>query len=282
MTDVRARDLFEPGVRVVFLHAHPDDETLATGVLIAELVASGHPVAVVTATRGERGEIRPGVDVGADLVAYREGELACALAELGVTDHCFLGTPPAFSAAQGGGTGAVPDSLVGRSSEPSPTPSTESARESGTVPARFTDSGMRWVTPELAGPAEDAGADSLTAAGVDGPAAHLVAFLVAYRADVLVSYDAHGGYGHPDHVACHEIALAAAAASGVPLVEVVSEPLLPVAGAVAWHAPEFLPTVRRALGCYASQLQVDGDDVVHVGGQRQPIAEVVWLRPAAG
>ena len=148
------------------------------------------------------------------------------------------------------------------------------------VPTRFTDSGMRWVTPGLAGPAADAGADSLTAAGVDIPATHLVAFLEAYRADILVSYDAHGGYGHPDHVACHEIAAAASAASGVPLVEVVSEPLLPAEDAIAWTAPEQLPAVRAALGHYASQLRVDGGDVVHVGGQRQPIAEVVWLRPA--
>jgi N-acetyl-1-D-myo-inositol-2-amino-2-deoxy-alpha-D-glucopyranoside deacetylase len=274
-----ARGLFPPGARVAFLHAHPDDETLATGVLIAELAASGHPVAVVTATRGERGEIRPGVDVGTDLVAHREGELACALAALGVIDHSFLGTPPAF--AEVGGTRAVPEA---------PGRFADRARQGGTIPdasaagapGRFTDSGMRWVTPELAGPAEDAGADSLTAAGVDGPAAHLVAYLRAWRADLLVSYDAHGGYGHPDHVACHEIAVAASAASGVPLVEVVSEPLLPVDGALAWHAPEQLPSVRRALGCYASQLEVDGDEVVHVGGQRQPIADTVWLRPAAG
>ncbi len=276
---MNADELFSPGARVVFLHAHPDDETLATGVLLAGLVASGRPVAVVTATRGERGEIRPGVDVGDDLVAYREDELAAALGELGVSDHCFLGTPPASARSRDGGTGTVPDSPEWTESEQSSTPSTGSWTEPGTIPTRFTDSGMRWVTPELAGPAEDAGADSLTAAGVDVPAAHLVAFLEAYRADVLVSYDAHGGYGHPDHVACHEIAVAAAAASGVPLVEVVSEPLLPVDGAIAWAAPEYLPVVRRALGRYASQLQVDGGDVVHVGGQRQPIAEVVWLRP---
>jgi N-acetyl-1-D-myo-inositol-2-amino-2-deoxy-alpha-D-glucopyranoside deacetylase len=264
--------LFAPGERVVFLHAHPDDETLATGVLIADLVASGHPVAVVTATRGERGEIRPGVDVGEDLIAHREGELAAALAELGVTEHCFLGTPPALAGA-GGETGTVPASPGWTEKEPSP------LRAAGASPIRFTDSGMRWVTADLAGPADDAGADSLTAAGVDVPAAQLVAFLNAWSADVLVGCDVHGGYGHPDHVACHHIARAAAAASGVRLVEVVSEPLLPADGAVAWSAPERLPAVRRALGCYASQLEVDGDDVVHVGGQRQPIVQVVWLRP---
>ena len=254
-----APELFPPGARVAFLHAHPDDETLATGVLVAGLIASGHPVAVVTATRGERGEIRPGVDVGADIVAHRERELTAALAALGVTEHCFLGTPPALA-----------DGTVRTSSTARP----------GTDAVRYTDSGMRWVTPELAGPAVDAGPDSLTAAGIDGPAADLVAFLQDFGADALVSYDVLGGYGHPDHVACHHIAAAAAAASGVPLVDVVSDPLLPADDAVAWRAPGQLPAVRRALGCYASQLQVDGEEVVHVGGQRQPIAEVVWLRPA--
>jgi N-acetyl-1-D-myo-inositol-2-amino-2-deoxy-alpha-D-glucopyranoside deacetylase len=252
------RELFPTGARVAFLHAHPDDETLATGVLVAGLIASGYRVAVVTATRGERGEIRPGVDVGADIVAHRERELAAALAALGVTEHCFLGTPPALTE----GTIAPP------------------GLSPGTRAVRYTDSGMRWVTPELAGPAADAGPDSLTAAGIDGPAADLVAFLRYFGPDVLVSYDALGGYGHPDHVACHHIAAAAATGSGVPLVEVVSDLLLPADDAVAWRAPEQLPAVRRALGCYASQLQVDGDEVVHVGGQRQPIAEVVWLRSA--
>ncbi len=241
-----AAELFPAGARVVFLHAHPDDETLASGVLIAGLVASGHSVAVLTATRGERGEVRPGVDVGADLVAHREAELVGALAELGVADHCFLGSPP--------------------------------ARAGSSTPARFTDSGMRWLTPELAGPAADAGSDSLTAAGLDVPAADLTAFLRAYRADLLVSYDVHGGYGHPDHVACHAIAHRAAAAAAVTLWEVVSESALPSPDAVAYSAPEQLPAVRRALACYPSQLRLDGDAVVLVGGQRQPIVSTVWLR----
>ena len=46
--------------RVVFAHAHPDDETLATGALIQHLTRSGVAVAVVTATRGELGAVVPG------------------------------------------------------------------------------------------------------------------------------------------------------------------------------------------------------------------------------
>ena len=239
------------GRRVVFLHAHPDDETLSTGVLLAELAANGRQVAVVTATRGERGAVVPGplsaLAGTPQLVEHRLGELAGALAELGVTDHVFLGTPP--------------------------------AREAGASPRRYSDSGMRWLdaAETIAGPGGDAGPDSLTSVPTEQAAADLAAYLGHYAADVLVSYDRHGGYGHPDHVACHRIARVAAALAGVPLVEVVSEPLLPVPGAEEVELPQWLPAVRRALGNYASQLTVDGDQLVHVGGQRQPIATTVWL-----
>jgi N-acetyl-1-D-myo-inositol-2-amino-2-deoxy-alpha-D-glucopyranoside deacetylase len=138
---------------------------------------------------------------------------------------------------------------------------------------------MRWLDPAqtLAGPGGQAGPDSLTAAPIAEAADDLAAYLGHYSADALVAYDAHGGYGHPDHVACHLIARAVAALTGVPLVELVSEPLLPVPGAEELALPQWLPRVRRALGCYASQLRVDGDEVVHVGGQRQPIVTTVWL-----
>lgn len=53
-------------------------------------------------------------------------------------------------------------------------------------------------------------ADLATAAG------KLAAVLREEQADVLVIYDDHGGYGHPDHIQAHRIAMAAAERSGVP------------------------------------------------------------------
>lgn len=244
-------ELVEADARWVFLHAHPDDETLATGALLAWLAERGE-VAVVTATRGERGEVVPGplsaLAGTSDLVAHRERELAGALGVLGIGGHAFLGAPP--------------------------------ARAKGREPRRYTDSGMRWLDPAetLAGPGLDAGPDSLTAAPVAEAAADLAAYLVSFGADAVVSYDVHGGYGHPDHVACHHIAAAAARLCGIGLIEVVSEPLLPAPDAREYPLPQYLPRVRTALGHYASQLSVDGDEIVHVGGQRQPIRTSVWLR----
>lgn len=85
------------GVRALFVHAHPDDETITTGGTIAALVAGGADVRVVTCTLGEEGEVLG--DEFAGLVAdradqlggYRIGELAAALRALGVGRPRFLG-----------------------------------------------------------------------------------------------------------------------------------------------------------------------------------------------
>ena len=45
----------------VFFHAHPDDESLSTAGTMALLAEAGHRVVLVVATRGEEGEVVPGV-----------------------------------------------------------------------------------------------------------------------------------------------------------------------------------------------------------------------------
>lgn len=81
----------------MFVHAHPDDETLTTGATIAHYVARGAEVHVVTCTLGEEGEVigqdwaQLAVDGADQLGGYRIGELSSALAELGVAAPAFLG-----------------------------------------------------------------------------------------------------------------------------------------------------------------------------------------------
>ena len=79
---------------VLFVHAHPDDECIPTGVTIAKYVAEGARVTVVTCTRGEVGEIVAD-DLGHldpdGLGEHRETEMADAAAALGLTDHRWLG-----------------------------------------------------------------------------------------------------------------------------------------------------------------------------------------------
>jgi N-acetyl-1-D-myo-inositol-2-amino-2-deoxy-alpha-D-glucopyranoside deacetylase len=85
--------------RMLLVHAHPDDETIGTGVTMAKYVQDGALVTLVTCTLGEEGEVLVPdlVHLAADkddrLGAERIQELAAAMAVLGVTDHRFLGGP---------------------------------------------------------------------------------------------------------------------------------------------------------------------------------------------
>ena len=185
--------LLEGAQRVLTLQAHPDDETLSTGALLAHLAARGTRIDLVTATRGEEGETVPGSiapDDARSFVEVRAAELDGATRSLGITSSCFLGSPPALAP--------------------------------GADARRYRDSGMRWVTPQLAGPAEDTGPGAFTRRPVAEAVADLEAAIRALRPDVLLSNDDGGTYGHPDHVHVHTIAARAAAAQGVPLIEVAS------------------------------------------------------------
>ncbi|NJL33258.1 MAG: N-acetyl-1-D-myo-inositol-2-amino-2-deoxy-alpha-D-glucopyranoside deacetylase [Chloroflexaceae bacterium] len=56
--------------------------------------------------------------------------------------------------------------------------------------------------------------ESFHMADKDEATARLVALVRKYKPQVLVSYDERGGYGHPDHIACHQITVAAFEAAG--------------------------------------------------------------------
>lgn len=72
---------------VVCFFAHPDDETMLAGGIIALLVRQGIPVHVVCCTRGEGGEAgEPPVVRRQDMLgAAREAELRCAVQALGAS-----------------------------------------------------------------------------------------------------------------------------------------------------------------------------------------------------
>jgi N-acetyl-1-D-myo-inositol-2-amino-2-deoxy-alpha-D-glucopyranoside deacetylase len=157
--------------RLLFVHAHPDDETLTTGATIAHYASHGAQVRVVTCTLGEEGEVigerwaQLAFDQADQLGGYRIGELTAALNALGIDEPIFLG-----------GAG------------------------------RWRDSGMDGTPPR--GRQRFIDADSREAVGA------LVGIIRELRPHVVVTYDAHGGYGHPDHIHAHEVTMAAVAASG--------------------------------------------------------------------
>ncbi len=77
---------------LVCFHAHPDDEAISTGGLMAAAAEAGHRVVLVCATRGEVGEPPEGVlDPGEELWERRMVELAASAEILGAEEPRWLG-----------------------------------------------------------------------------------------------------------------------------------------------------------------------------------------------
>lgn len=225
--------------RVLFVHAHPDDETIATGGTIATLVDRGAVVTVLTCTRGELGEVIPAdirqLEGSKWLAAHRERELAAAMGILGVRDHRFLGAA--------------------------------GARWGDREPRRYTDSGMRWG--ESGAEATDTlPPDSLCAADFGDVAADVAAVIESVRPTAVVSYDATGGYGHPDHVRASAASRRAAEVMDVPFFAIEAD------GPIAVDVAAVVERKRAALIAYRSQVTVDGDRFALSSGPSRPIATV--------
>jgi N-acetyl-1-D-myo-inositol-2-amino-2-deoxy-alpha-D-glucopyranoside deacetylase len=151
------------------VHAHPDDETINNGSTMALYAVLGAQITLITCTRGEEGEVL--IPDLAHLAAHetdalgdhRVEELAQAMAELGVTDHRFLG---------------------------------EGVK-------RYRDSGMM-------GTDANNRPDTFWSADFDEATQSLVSVIDEVKPHVLITYDEFGGYGHPDHIQAHRVAMAAA------------------------------------------------------------------------
>lgn len=218
--------------RVVFVHAHPDDETITTGSTIAALRAADVDVHVVTATRGEQGEVLvpelKHLEQHRDaLGTYRAGELAAACAALDVSCHYYL------------------DELVD---------------------FPIQDSGMQWIADGVAGPAASAPAESLVHRVRDvDTRQQLVSALrdlmVNLEADRVVTYDPTGGYGHPDHIAVHELVMAATSSLTVAVDWLVPPDEDRGSSGVDtcdWQVDgtEWMSVKRAALACYRTQVRL--------------------------
>src|SRR6476469_5654288 len=161
-----------PAQRLLLVHAHPDDESIATGATMARYVAEGRGVTLVTCTGGELGEIlvpeleHLAADRDDGLGEHRRGELELAMKALGVTDQRYLG---------GFGT--------------------------------YRDSGMQWHADGYAIPADDVHENAFWHADLTEAANHLVRIIRELRPQVLVTYDQFGGYGPPDHIQAHRVAM---------------------------------------------------------------------------
>ncbi|HET8971205.1 MAG TPA: PIG-L family deacetylase [Candidatus Nanopelagicales bacterium] len=164
-----------------------------------------------------------------------------------------------------------------------------------TVWLPYADSGLhgdRRVPPDAP--------QTLCSVPVPEAAAALAAVLTEEAADVLVTYDANGGYGHPDHVRAHQVAVAAAELAGTGRVFEATVPRdlllrgIRLAARVYRFPPEFdptsferaftaaadithrvdvraqLPAKRAAMAAHTSQATADGGDRTLAAFLRMP------------
>ena len=156
--------------RLLVVHAHPDDESIFTGHIIADRLAAGADVYVLTLTRGERGKVKLEELKGLEgqlraMGAFRTGELKVALSELqkagSKLQHSFAGT------------------------------------------RAFLDSGMR--INQMGRPTKKSRTDemALAAASTAVIAEDIERVMNEFKPDAILTYNAKGGYGHPDHKMDH-------------------------------------------------------------------------------
>lgn len=148
--------------RLLGAYAHPDDEQGVSG-LMHKYASEGVDVTLVCATRGEAGEIAPGIPATpATLGQVREEEMRCAAEKIGVNNLYFFD---------------------------------------------YRDSGMD-------GTKENQDARSLWQANPLEVTEKLVRIIRRHKPQVMLTFDANGGYGHPDHIKIHQAALMAYFVSG--------------------------------------------------------------------
>jgi N-acetyl-1-D-myo-inositol-2-amino-2-deoxy-alpha-D-glucopyranoside deacetylase len=213
------------------VHAHPDDESITMGGTLAGYAARGVGVTLVTATLGEQGEVMPADLLGADGLPGLGGLMAEHADQLGGYRLAELG-------AACDALGVADHRLLGGV---------------GT----FRDSGM-------AGSASAAHPRAFIRASAGGPdheraVALLAAVIEEIRPEVVLTYDADGGYGHPDHIAAHQVTVEAARRRAVPRVLAVVRPRVPfVAALPAVDAPAgFRRATPEQVGTLVDATDVD-------------------------
>jgi mycothiol conjugate amidase Mca len=140
------------------VHAHPDDECISTGGILARYAAEGVRTVLVTCTDGAVGEIsNPALATPENLAEVRSHELDESVHVLGVSRSVRLG---------------------------------------------YRDSGM-------AGTADNENPRSFLQSSFDEAVERVVRVVREERPQVIVTYDERGGYGHPDHIRAHQVAVAA-------------------------------------------------------------------------
>ncbi len=207
------------GSTILFVHAHPDDETIVTGATMAACTAAGARVVLVTCTRGELGEVIPPelghLEVGRALRLPHEASVHQAPVAPRTPVNDDAGHPLEREASPGAGLAAE------RERELAAALAALGVREHiwlgqgltapASGPVVFRDSGMQWGPDGRATAAATVLPGSFSRVPLGETAPLLAAAIRELRPDVVVTYASDGGYGHPDHVRAHQLTMAALA-----------------------------------------------------------------------
>lgn len=246
-----AKPSFNPK-RLLLVHAHPDDESLFTGHVIADAVSRGAAVHLLTLTRGERGKMKL-VDLKAlegkpaAMGAFRTNELFNAMNEYNTdaieVEHSFAGT------------------------------------------RAYLDSGMRINT--FGKPTRKRVLDEMSLAAVSTAvvAEDILKAIRSFRPDAVVTYNRNGGFGHPDHKKAHE-----ATAMALRMYSKERKGRGPQFWVIAEKGeryevkvgnPETAKVKKRALEAHASQVGIGSETYWLVPGKETRYDEPERLRRAS-
>ena len=170
---------------------------------------------------------------------------------------------------------------------------------------RFLGGPGRWRDSGMMGLPETVRAVVVGQADVGVAAAELARILREVRPQVLVSYDANGFYGHPDHIQAHRVARAALPLAARPASD-QSRPwrvakfyatAMPQSVAAADGLPHWVPDDQvtteidgtahlaaktAALRAHRTQIAVDGDRFALADGRWQPVLAREYYRLLEG
>ena len=165
----------------MLVHAHPDDESINNGVTMARYVDEGAAVTLVTCTLGEEGE-----------VLLPELEHLAAEHSDALGEHRLIELKAAMD-------------VLGV---------TDYVRLGGDH--RFRDSGMAWGADGRATARDVLREGIFWTTDLLVAANELVALIRDRRPQVLITYNEVGGYGHPDHIQAHRVAMYAYQLAAMP------------------------------------------------------------------
>jgi N-acetyl-1-D-myo-inositol-2-amino-2-deoxy-alpha-D-glucopyranoside deacetylase len=145
----------------------------------------------------------------------------------------------------------------------------------GVADHRFLGGPGRWRDSGMMGTPGNDDPRCFWRADVDAAAAELATVIREVRPQVMVSYDANGGYGHPDHIQAHRVAgRAFQLSTGTP--EPVAKLYATAGSGSAQVTAEidgtaYLPAKLAAMRAHATQIVVDGQHFALSDGVRREV-----------